>query len=205
MSEQQKATIHPTHIAVHQKSRKFEIHFSDGSEFNLPFEYLRVFSPSAEVRVAKKRGELILGKERVNIDNVEPMGSYAVRLLFDDGHDTGVYSWSTLKELGDKFESNWKDYQQQLEEFQKLNQGETKITVLFFIGLVDALGVEKLELNLPDDNQKVSDVIQLLADKGGDWKDALNPDSLTITVNKQFSNIEQKLFNGDEVAFVPKK
>ncbi len=204
MSEQQKTTIHPTHIAVHQKIRQFEIHFSDGSEFNLPFEYLRVFSPSAEVRVAKKRGELILGKDQVNIDNVEPMGSYAVRLLFDDGHDTGVYSWNTLKELGDNFESNWKDYQLQLEKFKKLNQGDSKITVLFFIGLVDVLGLEKLELDLSDDTQRVEDVIQLLADKGEGWKEALNPEHLTITVNKQFSNVDQKLFNGDEVAFVPK-
>jgi molybdopterin converting factor small subunit len=132
------------------------------------------------------------------------MGSYAVRLLFDDGHDTGVYSWNTLKELGDNFESNWKDYQLQLDKFKKLNQGDSKITVLFFIGLVDALGLEKLELDLSDDTQRVEDVIQLLAGKGENWKEALNPERLTITVNKQFSNVDQKLFNGDEVAFVPK-
>ncbi len=123
MSEHQEVNVHPTHIAVHQKSRQFEIHFSDGSEFNMPFEYLRVFSPSAEVRVAKKRGELILGKDQVNIDNVEPMGSYAVRLLFDDGHDTGVYSWKTLKELGDNFEVYWSEYQQQLVDFHGKKSG----------------------------------------------------------------------------------
>jgi len=123
MSEQQQVNVHPTHIAVHQKSRQFEIHFSDGSEFTMPFEYLRVFSPSAEVRVAKKRGELILGKDQVNIDSVEPMGSYAVRLMFDDGHDTGVYSWKTLKELGDNFDANWSEYQQQLVEFHNKKSG----------------------------------------------------------------------------------
>jgi len=76
--------------------------------------------------------------------------------------------------------------------------------VLFFIGLVDALAVEKLEMKLSGDNQRVTDVIQQLAQKGEEWKQALNPVRLTITVNKQFSNIDQKLFNGDEVAFVPK-
>ncbi|MBT3206605.1 MAG: hypothetical protein HN349_19990, partial [Gammaproteobacteria bacterium] len=111
---------------------------------------------------------------------------------------------NTLKELGDNFESNWKDYQLQLDKFKKLNQGDSKITVLFFIGLVDALGLEKLELDLSDDTQRVEDVIQLLAGKGENWKEALNPERLTITVNKQFSNVDQKLFNGDEVAFVPK-
>jgi len=117
MTQETNSSIHPTHIAVHQKSRQFEIHFSDGSEFHLPFEYLRVFSPSAEVRIAKKRGELILGKEQVNISNVEPMGSYAIRLLFDDGHDSGLYSWSTLKDLCDHYAENWTRYQQQRDAF----------------------------------------------------------------------------------------
>jgi len=117
MSQQAKNTVHPTHIAVHQKSRQFEIHFSDGSQFHLPFEYLRVFSPSADVRVAKKRGELILGKEQVNIRNVEAVGSYAVRLQFDDGHDSGVYSWPILKDLGDHYAENWTRFQQQRDAF----------------------------------------------------------------------------------------
>ena len=197
-------SINATHIAVHQKSHQFEIHFSDGSEFNLPCEYLRVFSPSAEVRAAKNRGELIQGKQQVNIRNVEPMGSYAIRIMFDDGHDTGVYSWSTLKALGDNFEANWAQYQQQLADFALLNQAERKITVLFFISLVEQLGVEKLELDLAEDVQQVADVIQLLKQKGADWDEALQPESLTITVNKQFSTVDQKLFNGDEIALVPK-
>lgn len=107
--------IIPTHIAVHQKSREFEIHFNDGTEYHLPFEYLRVFSPSAEVRVAKKRGELIRGKESVNISKVEPIGSYAVRIVFDDGHDSGIYSWKVLQELSENQQQNWQQYQQQLQ------------------------------------------------------------------------------------------
>ena len=113
MNQPAKTTIHPAHIALPQKSRQLEIHFSDGSEFHLPFEYLRVFSPSADVRMAKKRGELILGKEQVSISKVEPIGSYAIRIQFDDGHHSGVYSWSTLKELGDHYAENWTRFQQQ--------------------------------------------------------------------------------------------
>ncbi len=204
MSDIAKQKISPTHIAVHQKSRQFEIHFNDGSEFNLPFEYLRVFSPSAEVRVAKKRGEMILGKEMVNIVNVEPMGSYAVRIIFDDGHDSGVYSWSTLKSLGDDFESNWKQFQQQLTHFHEQNKKGGNINVLFFMNLVEAAGTESLEMDLTDDIQQVSDVIQRLIEKDGALKDVLNPQRLTITVNKQFSTVDQKIFNGDEIALVPK-
>ncbi len=84
------------------------------------------------------------------------------------------------------------------------NQGENEITVLFFIGLVDELGLEKLVIKLSDNNQRVADVIQQLAQKGEEWKEALDPERLTITVNKQFSTVDQKLFNGDKVAFVPK-
>jgi DUF971 family protein len=123
MNQDNKKSIAPTLIAVHQKSRQFEVQFSDGSNFNLPCEYLRVFSPSAEVRAAKSRGEIVRGKEQVNIINVEPVGSYAVRIRFDDGHDTGIYSWKTLKDLGDHFTLNWKQYEEQRDAFNRRNQG----------------------------------------------------------------------------------
>lgn len=194
----------PTHIAVHQKSRQFEIHFSDGTEYNLPCEYLRVFSPSAEVRAAKNRGELIRGKQDVNINSVEPMGSYAVRILFDDGHDTGIYSWLTLKTLGENFDTNWQHYQQQLDEVEQNNSTHQKVTILFFIGLVDKLGTDKIELELTDELKTVADIIQLLSQKGEAWKNVLEPSQLTITVNKQFSTVDQQVFNGDEIALVPK-
>lgn len=197
-------SIAPTHIAVHQKSRQFEVHFGDGTKFNLPCEYLRVFSPSAEVRAAKNRGELIRGKQQVNIKAVEPMGSYAIRILFDDGHDTGIYSWSTLKELGEKFDSNWAAYRQQLADAEQQDQGDSRVTVLFFITLVERLGLEKLELDLGAGVHRVADVIQQLRQRGDDWDAALQPETLTITVNRQFSSLEQQLYNGDEIAFVPK-
>ncbi|MGC1952784.1 MAG: gamma-butyrobetaine hydroxylase-like domain-containing protein, partial [Gammaproteobacteria bacterium] len=85
----------PTQLNLHRQSKTLELNFDEGSHFNLPCEDLRVFSPSAEVRVAESRGEAIIGKENVNISRIEPVGNYAVRLAFDDGHDTGVYSWGT--------------------------------------------------------------------------------------------------------------
>lgn len=195
--------ITPTHIALHQQSRELEIHFSDGKQYHLPCEYLRVFSPSAEVKAAKNRGEIIRGKNNVNINAIEPMGSYAVRILFDDGHDSGVYSWSTLKSLSEQFEHNWKEYQQQLGQLDKASS-ERRVNVLFFIGLVELLGTESLQLELDDSIQNVSQLIDFLMGKGEDWAQALDKKKLTIAVNKQFSSLDQLLFDGDEVALVPK-
>jgi DUF971 family protein len=109
-------TPRPTDLVVHKKSRTLEVVFDNGEQFNLPFEYLRVFSPSAEVRGhGKGPMMLVIGKENVDIKAVEPVGHYAVRLVFDDGHDSGIYSWSVLHELGRTFESNWEDYLRRLE------------------------------------------------------------------------------------------
>jgi DUF971 family protein len=85
--------------------------FEDGAEFNFSFEYLRVHSPSAEV-VGHGPGQETLqtGKENVAITAIDPVGHYAVRLVFDDGHDTGLYSWTYLHELGHNMEENWKRY-----------------------------------------------------------------------------------------------
>jgi DUF971 family protein len=100
----------PTRIELHQQSKTLEVHFNDGLEYVLPVEYLRVFSPSAEARIARDKGEWIVGKEAVNIKNLEPVGAYAVRILFDDGHRTGIYSWPVLRELGQDYDANWRQY-----------------------------------------------------------------------------------------------
>lgn len=85
--------------------------FDDGVKYALPFEYLRVFSPSAEVTGhGPGEGALQLGKQRVGISGVEPIGNYAIRLLFDDGHNTGLYSWTLLYALGRDHETNWRRY-----------------------------------------------------------------------------------------------
>lgn len=102
---------YPTDIRLRTASRLLDVSFDDGARFELSFEYLRVFSPSAEVK-GHGGGEGILqtGKESVGISAIEPVGNYAVRLVFDDGHNTGLYTWSLMYELGRDRESNWARY-----------------------------------------------------------------------------------------------
>jgi DUF971 family protein len=109
-------TPRPTEIHLHQVSRVLDVTFDDGRSFSLPVEYLRVFSPSAEVRGHGPGQEVLqAGKRDVNISAIEPVGVYAVKFVFSDGHDTGIYSWDYLHELGTKQESNWKTYLARLE------------------------------------------------------------------------------------------
>src|SRR5271154_3665971 len=107
----------PTDIRIRTRSRILEVSFDDGSRFELSFEYLRVFSPSAEVK-GHGGGEGILqtGKESVGIAGVEPVGNYAVRLGFADGDNPGLYSWSLLHELGREKSMNWARYLQRCRE-----------------------------------------------------------------------------------------
>ena len=101
----------PTEIKLHQKSRVLEITFSNGKKFELPFELLRVYSPSAEVRGHGPGQEVLqTGKKDVDITKLEPVGSYAVQPTFSDGHDTGIYSWEYLYELGANREAMWAEY-----------------------------------------------------------------------------------------------
>jgi DUF971 family protein len=101
----------PTEIKLHQKSRVLEITFTDGRSFRLPYEFLRVYSPSAEVRGHGPGQEVLqVGKRDVGVTAIEPVGMYAIKLVFSDGHDTGIYSWDYLHELGRKQDSNWKTY-----------------------------------------------------------------------------------------------
>ena len=100
-----------TQIRLRRGSRLLEVSFADGSRFELPFEYLRVHSPSAEVKGHGPGQEvLVLGKENVGIAAIEPVGQYAVKLVFDDGHDTGLYTWKYLHELGREQAHKWALY-----------------------------------------------------------------------------------------------
>ncbi len=107
----------PTEIKLHKASRVLEVTFDDGANFNLPCEFLRVHSPSAEV-TGHGPGQEVLqtGKEDVNINELEPVGNYAVRLVFDDGHDTGLFSWEYLYDLGSNRETYWDRYLERLKE-----------------------------------------------------------------------------------------
>lgn len=101
----------PTDIRLHQASRVLEITFDDSLRAELPCEFLRVYSPSAEVRGHGVGQEsLQTGKENVNITNIEPVGHYAVKLTFSDGHDTGLYSWDYLYDLAQNQEALWLEY-----------------------------------------------------------------------------------------------
>lgn len=105
----------PTDITLHQKSRVLEIKFSDGRSFRLPYELLRVYSPSAEVRGHGPGQEVLqTGKREVEIRALEPVGSYAVQPVFSDGHSTGIYSWEYLCELGEHQEELWRQYLEKL-------------------------------------------------------------------------------------------
>jgi DUF971 family protein len=107
----------PTKITLHQASRVLEVAFSDGRVFRLPCEFLRVYSPSAEVRGHGPGQEVLqTGKRDVQITAIEPVGTYAVKLVFSDGHDTGLYSWETLYQLGRDQDALWQRYLQRLKE-----------------------------------------------------------------------------------------
>ena len=101
----------PTDIILHQASHALEVAFDDGSRFRLPCEYLRVESPSAEVQGhGPGQKVLVAGKRDVNVKAIEPMGNYGVLLRFDDGHDTGIFSWPYLHQLGREQDTRWAAY-----------------------------------------------------------------------------------------------
>ena len=106
----------PIDIILHRASHALEVAFDDGQRFTLPCEYLRVESPSAEVQ-GHGPGQRVLvpGKRHVNIKGIEPIGNYAVLLRFDDGHDSGIFSWTTLHELGREYDRRWPAYLAELE------------------------------------------------------------------------------------------
>ena len=107
----------PTEITLHQKSRQLEIAFDDGSRFHLTCEFLRVHSPSAEVRGHGPGQEVLqVGNREVNITSIEPVGSYAIKPTFSDGHDTGLYSWDYLHDLGVNQHNYWRTYMSRLEQ-----------------------------------------------------------------------------------------
>lgn len=109
------ASRQPTALTVHRKSRVLEVAFDDGAAFRIPFELLRVYSPSAEVRGHGPGQETLqTGKRDVLIESLAPVGNYAVQPRFSDGHDSGIYTWDHLYELGSGQERLWRDYEARL-------------------------------------------------------------------------------------------
>jgi len=108
--------MQPTDIQYHRQSRVLSLHYADGRQLELSAEYLRVYSPSAEVRGHGSGQEVLqTGKANVGIKDIKPVGHYAVQLVFDDGHDTGLYSWDYLLELAVHHAQRWEDYLQRIE------------------------------------------------------------------------------------------
>ncbi len=121
----------PTEIKLHQKSRLLEIAFSDGRSFSLPYEFLRVFSPSAEVRGHGPGQEVLqAGKRNVDIASLDPVGSYAVQPTFSDGHATGIYAWDYLYSLGTDRDRLWAEYLQKLAAAGASRDSERGLTSL---------------------------------------------------------------------------
>ncbi|MBI2224483.1 MAG: DUF971 domain-containing protein [Betaproteobacteria bacterium] len=117
MAGMDKNTPNPTEIKLHQKSRVLEIAYADGKHFSLPYEFLRVYSPSAEVRGHGPGQEVLqIGKQDIEITRIEPVGTYAVQPVFSDGHDTGIYSWDYLYSLGINQDEMWQHYLQRMAE-----------------------------------------------------------------------------------------
>ena len=107
----------PQEVVLHQQSRCLELAYENGDRFSLPFEFLRVFTPSAEARGHGPGQEVLqVGKRNVEISQLEPVGNYALRPLFSDGHDTGLYSWDLLHDLGKHQAALWQTYLEQLEK-----------------------------------------------------------------------------------------
>ncbi len=208
MSEQNNQPT-PTEINLHRKSRLLNISFSDGKSFSFPCEYLRVYSKAAEV-VTKDTPET--GKEDVNIDAIEPQGGYAIRISFDDGHDTGIYSWETLYDMGVNQEKYWQEYLDRLaaagySRSGKRNAAESDsgrtIKVMYFSYLANKMRKETEQLKLPPSVEDVQGLLTWLGriklDRGFLFAETHN----RITVNKQFSEPFTRLDDGDEVAIVP--
>jgi DUF971 family protein len=106
----------PAELRVFKEEGRLEVDFSDGRNCSLPAEYLRVESPSAEVQGhGAGQKKIVPGRRQVKIEAVEPVGHYAIRIIFDDGHDTGIYSWAYLRELGDTQAERWAAYQAALQ------------------------------------------------------------------------------------------
>ena len=126
----------PTEIRLHKDKRTLSVRFDDGAAYDLPAEMLRVLSPSAEVQGhSPEQRTTVGGKRNVAIAGLEPVGNYAVKIVFDDGHDTGLYSWPALRELAERREEWWTRYLARLDEHRMSRDSE--------VVKLSALGVKK--------------------------------------------------------------
>lgn len=199
----------PIAIDLHKKSRLLEITFDTGENYKLSCEYLRTHAKSAEIKTSEIP---VAEKIAVNIENIEPQGSYALRLFFDDGYDQGIYSWETLYDLGQNHDQYWNEYLQALDkhnltrgEVDNAHKGPSKIKILYFMDKLIKFTEEQEELELPGKVKTVQDLLALLRNRGRRWERAFEDDAIQFTVNKEFAELFTVLEHGDEIALIPRQ
>ncbi len=191
----------PTGIKLHKKSRYLEITYPDGKIYKLPCEYLRSFSTAAEEKAGRERGDMIPGKNNVNISAINPVGSYALQITFDDGHETGIYSWARLYDMTIRLQRDGEEREIEGSDAEDDELGERTITLLYFSALAKRLGLESETLTLPDSVVTIDDLIPWLMTRRGEWKKALSG-TLKISVNRRFVGMSDLIRDGDEIALV---
>ena len=213
MGAKKERDAEPTRIKLDRGRRILCISYTDGASFTLPCEYLRVFSPAEDARLDEFRGEPVTGKKGINIERIEPVGRYAVRLCFDDGHDTGIYSFSTLRRLGRDRDRNWKLYLDRLERggharprtWDTPDDDWIEVSIFYFAGVAERVERTMEEVIPPDGVHTVDMLLEWLRERGEPWSSALHPAKITVTVNKRFSAPATRLINGDEIGITPAK
>jgi DUF971 family protein/molybdopterin converting factor small subunit len=196
--------VTPTAIKLHRKSRLLEIAFSDDTRFLYPCEYLRVLAPDA---AGQGSGKPVHGKRLVGITHIEPQGTAALQLDFDDGFSCS-YTWGDLHALGAGYERNWADYLQVLRD-HGLDRGDgtagkARIKLLYFIQLAKLAGRDEEEVDLPDTVTHVESLLAWLGGRRPGWQEAFAPDKVQVTVNRHFAEPYTLVEDGDEVAIVPR-
>jgi DUF971 family protein/molybdopterin converting factor small subunit len=195
--------VTPTAIKLHRKSRLLEVAYSDDSRFLYPCEYLRVVAPAAGQETAGP----VPGKRLVEITHIEPQGTTALQLDFDDGFSCS-YAWEELHALGVGYEHNWADYLQQLQNHGldrgAGTSGKARIKLLYFIQLAKLAGRDEEEVELPDTVTHVESLLAWLGGRKPGWQESFAPDKVQVTVNRHFAEPYTLVEDGDEVAIVPR-
>ena len=196
--------VTPTAIKLHRKSRLLEIAFSDDTRFLYPCEYLRVMATAAS---GEEKPGPTHGKRLVGVTHIEPKGTVALQLDFDDGFSCG-YAWGDLQVLGANYEHNWADYLQALRD-HGLDRGDTaagkaRIKLLYFIQLAKLAGRDEEEIELPDTVTHVESLLKWLCNRKPGWEEVFTPDKVQVTVNRHFAEPYILVEDGDEVAIVPR-
>ena len=197
MSQPGKQTAEmPTGIKLHKGSRYLEINYASGESFNLPYEYLRAFSVNAEENHSYQKGDEISDKTDAKISLINPVGSYAIQIVFDDGHETGIYSWARLYDMALNLQSDWEGRDKTI---SAKHQDKRTITILYFSELENRLGLESETITLAEEVKTINDLIPWLMTRRGEWEEAL-AGTLKVTVNRKFVSMTDLIVDGDEIA-----